>query len=266
MSGVSSMNDRVPLEIEQLLALRPLSFQGLNELLQELDAEILCHAAWKTRTFVDCLHEAELAHLVRAYVLLEELAPRAFCGGSTTQVPQLLAALKTFNAELSQELTVWAFHTSTNPYVPFGTSNSSRGAAHTVDEYQRLESERAARRSNLKDKAQAEAKERRAMRESAHRRRVVGHEIENEKRNRHINELLRMPAVDRLMQICAMQDHPPGYFPIEVIELSVVEQLSPEQRDALLVWLRRAPRGPWRRLRSAITAALEADAVARKGS
>lgn len=250
------MNDGVPLEIEQVLALRPLNFQGLNELLQELGADRLCNAAWKTRTFVECLHEAELAHLVRAYVLLEELAPRAFCGGSTTQVPQLLAALKPINAELSQELTVWAFHTSTNPYVPFGTSNSSRGTAHTVDEYQRLESERAARGDSLQNKAQAEARERRAMRESAHRRRVAGHEVENEKRTRHISELLKMSSVDRLMQLCATQDRPPGYFPVEVIELSAVELLSLEQRGALLVWLCRAPRGPWRRLRSAIASFL----------
>ncbi len=259
------MNDRVPPEIEQVLALRPLSLQGLNGLLQELGADRLCRAAWKTRTFVGRLLDAELAHLVRAFVLLEEMAPRAFCGGSTTQVPQLLSALEAINSELSRELTIWAFHTTSNPYVPFGTSNSSRGAAHTTVEYVRLEAERSALRSDLQDRAQAEAQVRRALRASAHSQRLIGHVSENEKRTRLINDLLEMPAVDRLVQICQMHDRPPGYFPLEVIELSAVEQLSPEQRGALFVWLRDAPRGPWRRLRSAIALLLEGNAVARNG-
>jgi hypothetical protein len=43
------MNDRVPPEIEQVLALRPLSLRGLNGLLQELGADRLRNAACETR-------------------------------------------------------------------------------------------------------------------------------------------------------------------------------------------------------------------------
>lgn len=43
------MKDRVPLEIEQVLVLRPRSCQGLDGLLEELDAESRCRAAWETR-------------------------------------------------------------------------------------------------------------------------------------------------------------------------------------------------------------------------
>ena len=260
------MNEQVPPEVQRLLALCPLGLQGLSELLQELGADMLCRAAWKTRNFVGGLSETDLVHLVKAYVFLEELAPRAFCAGSTTQVPQLLTVLGAINRELSRELTVWAFHTTSNSYVPYGTVNSSRDVARTTEEYTRLEAGRTARRENLHERAQAEALARREARSLAHFERVSGHAIGNADRARRIALLLVQPPVDRLVHLCQNQDLSPGFFPPEVVVTAAIGQLTADQQKSLLEWLRHAPRGPWRRVRSAATALVHARAVADLGS
>lgn len=260
------MSEQVPPEVQRLLALRPLGLQGLSELLQELGAERLCRAAWKTRNFVEGLSEIDLVHLVKAYVFLEELAPRAFCAGSTTQVPQLLTVLGAINRELSRELAVWAFHTTSNSYVPFGTANSSRDVARTTEEYTRLEANRTARRENLHERAQAQALVRREARSSANFERVSGHASANAERARRVALLLAQPPVDRLVHLCRNQDLPPGFFPPEVVDAAAIGQLTADEQKSLLEWLRHAPRGPWRGVRSAVRALVLARAEAGGGN
>ena len=260
------MNEQVPPEVQRLLALCPLGLQGLSALLQELGADKLCRAAWKTRNFVGGLSETDLVHLIKAYVFLGELAPHAFCAGSTTQVPQLLTVLGAINRELSRELTVWAFHTTSNPYVPFGTANSSRDVARTTKEYTRLEAGRTARRASLHERAQAEALARREARSLAHFERVSGHASANADRARCIALLLVQPAVDRLVYLCQNQDRPPGSFPHEVVDAAAMGQLTADQQKSLLEWLRLAPRGPWRGVRSAARALVLARAEADRGN
>jgi hypothetical protein len=153
------------------------------------------------------------------------------------------------DVELADELTIWAFHMSSNPYVPYGTRNPSRYQASTTKEYWRLEVGRGVRRTELLEDARAAATERRAARAERHVARMRDHVDAVRRRLDLIAEMRALPPPERMRFLIQHSEHPPGYFPNEFVDVEGSLKLPAPVQAGLIEWLAWAPRGPWRLMR-----------------
>ena len=96
-----------------------------------------------SRRLADGLTTDEVARLVLLFTKLEDLEePYRLGGGSATAVPNLLDELSRRDPELAQELRIWAFHTSTNPYIPFGSSRHEGLHVEALAEHEQKQAQR----------------------------------------------------------------------------------------------------------------------------
>lgn len=227
----------------------------LSSLSERVGVSALNDFAWNIRTWLPDLNIEKIAKLVKVFTRLELCVPN-FCRGSTTQVHVLLHALDGRDPSLAEELRAWAFHTTKNPYVPFGTYGAMRRVAHSVADYYRLTHERRAKVAGDERLRSERAKERKAHRAISHVSRLKAHEMVVRKRAARVASIAHVDPTERLEAIARDDEHPPYYYPEEFanVDRKVLGSMDPVLLTKLASKLARAPRGKWRNLRRRLLA------------
>lgn len=224
---------------------------SLESLVRDFWNSRLAHFECGIRARFPDLTVDQLAKLIKVFVRLE-LLDKGWSRGSTSEVYMLLRELSVRDPSLASELQIWAFHTTKNPYVPFGTRNRAREKAGSVAEYHRLIYERQAEVGKSEFLRTELANSRKQGRAISHSARIDAHNISNQKRSEKINALACIAdSVKRLEEIARDSEHPPFYYPENFadIELSTLNTLNPVLRKALAEKLSCAPKGKWKTLR-----------------
>lgn len=225
--------------------------------LQMLVAELTPHRLVK---LADSLHErsnqlptAALAALVKLFTQLESLdAPHQLRRGSVTPVPRLLRELESRDADLARELSIWAFHTSRNPYIPFGSDNAERETAASVIAYHRMRSEREKAVVAADKQQRMQRSQRLAERATTHTKARELHAQQNERRAELLVVLEKLAASERLARIAGATELPIAAFPASWASIPAAEHLAKDTRLELRRRLARAPKGPWQALAAAL--------------
>lgn len=222
----------------------------MGSIAERFGVSALNHFAWSIRDRLVDLRPDEIAKLVKVFTRLE-LCIADFCRGSTTQVHVLLHALYGRDPSLAEEMRIWAFHTTKNPYVPFGTYRAMRGVARSVTDYYRLTHERRATVAEAERLRSEQAKHRKEERAIAHGARIEAHEKAIVSRNARVEALARIDPVRRLETIARDSEHPPYYYPEKFAQVDrrALSVLGPVLLATLAERLSRAPKGKWRNLR-----------------
>lgn len=204
------------------------------------------------------LSSDELARLVLLFTKLEDLEePYRIGRGSATSVPWLLRELSRHDAELAKELAVWAFHTSTNPYIPSGSSRHESLHLESLADHERKHALRWGEHFAVNQQRHEERLKRVAERSQAHEFRRRAHAEWNARREELIAQLRELDETERLARIAAINTHPVAAFPEAWASVADAKQLPAETRLSLCRRLQRAPRGPWRELLIALRAELK---------
>lgn len=174
--------------------------------------------------------------------------------GSTSQVYRLVQELRDRDQALAEEICDWAIRNALNPYVPFGTYNTDRITARNLEEYYSLRAARFARQAERERLDQERAARRRAERSYRHAARQALHAELKTERNRIIEPLDRLDAIERLCLAVRDDHHPLWFYPerYAVVSSEEIERIDPVTRSRLLQKLVNAPRGPWRQLRQTL--------------
>ena len=160
------------------------------------------------------LSAAELAKLVVLFTRLEDLQePYRIGRGSTTAVPGLLRELSRRDAQLGKELTIWAFHTSTNPYIPFGSSRHESSHLESLAEHERRDAQGWAEHYAVNEQRHQERLRRVEERAQVHESERRLHAERNARREEFIAQLCRFDDTERLARIAAINTHPVAAFP-----------------------------------------------------
>lgn len=196
------------------------------------------------------LNAGQIAKLIKIFTLAEFIQGKD--RGSTAQIHKMLLRLRSKNPSAANELEIWAFHTSANSYVPYGTSNICRREAHTVAEYRDLVRNRDEKNQRLNDERTAAAKLRREERARQHDRRQVAHRDSNSERQQVIKAIGAIPdAVGRLDVIARHPNRNIRYFPAQFAQVSSddIQRIEPTARELLLMKIGSSKKGDWGRLR-----------------
>jgi hypothetical protein len=179
-----------------------------------------------------------------------ELCVPKFCGGSTEKVSVLLHELRQRDPDVAEELAAWAFHTTRNPYVPFGTQNVIRASASSIAEFRRRTHERLMHVTADEDARGDEAAKRKEERRLAHEQRSEQHHEEIRQRAAELDALLSLSAAQRLRHIADDLSRSPYFYPEAwaVVSADEVAELGVDVVKRLQARLVRPPRGPWRDL------------------
>ena len=208
--------------------------------------------AWRVQDQLSELSADQIGKLIRVFTRLEILAG-GWGRGSTSQVPALLAELDRRDRALAYELRIWAFHTTNNPYIPFGSYGWARDRARSVAEYYRLTRERQAEVAKAEHLRSDQALQRKRKRAIEHSDRIAAQLRAKISRDNLIDVLARIadPA-KRLEAIASDCEHPPYYYPEEFakVDSGVLSLLEQEVLSSLAGKLSRAPKGAWRKVRS----------------
>ena len=195
------------------------------------------------------LSAAGLAKLVVLFTRLEDLQePYRIRRGSTTAVPGLLRELSRRDAQLGKELTIWAFHTSTNPYIPFGNSRHESSQLESLVENEQRQAQRWAEHHAVNQQRHEERLRRVAERAQVHESERRVHAKRNVQREELIAHLGELDDMERLARIATMNTHPVAAFPEAWASATAAMQLPAETKLSLCRRLQRAPKGPWREL------------------
>ena len=208
------------------------------------------HALFEdSRRLADGLTTDEVARLVLLFTKLEDLEePYRIGRGSTTAVPGLLRELSRRDAQLAKELTIWAFHTSNNPYIPFGSSRHESLHVEALAEHERRDAQRWAEHYAVNEQRHQERLRRVAERAQVHESERRVHASRNAQREELIADLSQLDDIERLARIAFISTHPVAAFPEAWAVVSAAKQLPAETKQALCRRLQRAPKGPWREL------------------
>ncbi len=199
------------------------------------------------------LSTEELTRLVLLFTKLEHMEePYCIIRGSTTVVPWLLRELSHREPELAQELTIWAFHTSTNPYIPSGSRRRESGHVKALVGSGRVDEQQRAYYAAVDQRRQEERMKRVAERAQAHESRRRAHVEWNARREELIAQLRELDETERLARVAAIGSHPVAAFPYEWASVPAAKRLSTPTKRALIHRLQRAPKGPWRTLLTAL--------------
>ena len=167
---------------------------------------------------------------------------------STTAAPGLLRELSRRDAQLGKELTIWAFHTSTNSYIPFGSSRHESSHVESLAEHEQKQAQRWAEHYAVNEQRHQERLRRVAERAQVHESERRLHAWRNAQREELIAHLDGLDDMERLARIAAMNTHPVAAFPEAWAVVSAAKQLPAETKQSLCRRLLRAPEGPWREL------------------
>ena len=204
------------------------------------------------------LDDSELVHLIRVFIRLENATNSgggmggSFCGGSTTAVPSLLRELALQNPSLSEEMIQWAFHTTKNPYVPFGTYNRCRYAAHSVSDYLKLNTARLAAKYDAHTRRSEKAMELAAKRAADHADCMRLQQERKQRRAEHLGRVARLDPIQRIEDLLVRRDCAPDYYPREWANIAAAKALRIEQQIDLVERLTHAKRGPWKALKKTL--------------
>lgn len=196
------------------------------------------------------LNADQIAKLIKIFTLAEFVLGDSL--GSTAQIHKMLLRLRAKDPSAANELEIWAFHTSANSYVPYGTSNICRREAHTVAEYRDLIRNRDEKNQRLNNERSAAARLRREERARQHDRRQVAHRDSNAERQQVIKAIGAIPdAVGRLDVIARHQNRNIRYFPAQFALVSEddIQRIEPAARKLLLMKIGSSKKGDWGRLR-----------------
>ena len=205
--------------------------------------------------FEDSIHLAdglttdEVARLALLFTKLEDLEePYRIGRGSATAVPNLLHELSRRDPELAQELRIWAFYTSTNPYIPFGSSRHESLHVESLAEHEQKQAQRWAEHHAVNQQRHEERLRRVAERAQVHESERRAHAERNAQRGELIAHLRELDDMERLARIAFISTHPVAAFPEAWALVPAAKQLPAETKQALCRRLQRAPKGPWREL------------------
>jgi hypothetical protein len=249
------MTDSAKIILETLLLIDEQSDAALNTAAERFGVRDLNGFAWRIRDLLPNLTADELAKLAKVFTRMETVAS-SFCGGSTSQVHILIDALDRRDPELAEELLAWAFHSTKNPYVPFGTRGVMRDVANSVSAYRRLTRERNAQTAAAEQQRTEEAKRRKEARAADHGARIADHDKDNAERQARIELLSRITdPIERLEAVANDMETPPYIYPEEWADVVPADlgRLNPATLSALAERLTRTPKGRWRNLRRMLT-------------
>lgn len=221
------------------------------------NAHDLNHFAWNINKCFP-LDDRALVQLIKVFTRLENAMnvkggmAGSFCGGSTTAIPGLLRELALQNPSLAREMTHWAFHTTKNPYVPFGTYNHCREAARSVSDYLTLNTTRLATNDDADTKRSEKAKELAAKRAADHEDRMGLQHERKQSRSEHLSRVARLDPRQRIEDLLVRRDCAPDYYPREWANIDAAMGLSMAQQIELVGRLTHAQRGPWKMLKRAL--------------
>ena len=221
----------------------------LRKLVMEIGKPRLHALFERSHRLADGLTTDEVARLVLLFTKLEDLEePYRLGRGSATAVPNLLDELSRRDPELAQELRIWAFHTSTNPYIPFGSSRHESLHVESLAEHEQKQARRWAKHYAVNEQRHQERLRRVAERAQVHESERRLHAGRNAQREELIADLRQLDDIERLARIAAINTHPVAAFPEAWAMVSAAKQLPAETKQALCRRLQRAPKGPWREL------------------
>lgn len=208
------------------------------------------HALFESvRRFACELSSDELARLVLLFTKLEDLEePYRIGRGSATVVPWLLRELSHREPELAKELAVWAFHTSTNPYIPSGSSRHESLHLESLADHERKHALRWGEHFAVNQQRHEERLRRVAERAQVHASERRAHAERNAQREELLGQLSELDETERLARLAVISTHPVGAFPAEWASVADAKQLPAETKLSLCRRLQRAPKGPWREL------------------
>ncbi len=242
--------------LEACLSINEQSDSDLKLLLENFGAELGRFESNLKVNFSE-LETGEIEKLIKIFTRLDLITKYEFGSGSTSQIYILLEELEKRGSQLADELRIWAFHTTNNPYVPFGTRNQARSTAKSVSEYYRLQHERQAEVTNHEHQQKEQAKKNVEGRANRHKQRLEEHKNENEERRVLINGVIQLKdSIQRLIAILKDDKHPPYYYPEKFAEIdkNSLSGLPVEISEKLVQRLSRAPKGKWRDLRGMLIA------------
>ena len=196
------------------------------------------------------LNSGQIEKLIKIFTLAEFVHGKKV--GSLAQIHKMLAHLRARDPSAANELEIWAFHTSPNNYVPYGTSNVYRLQAHTVLEYRELIRKRDEENQRMDDERTAAAKLRREERAHQNDLRLVAHQDSNSERQRVIKAIEAIPdALGRLDVIARHPNWNIRYFPAQFALISAddLQRIEPATRELLLIKIGSSKKGDWGRLR-----------------
>ena len=237
----------------------------LRKLVMELGKPRLHAFFERVWRLADSLTTDEVARLVVIFTKLEDLEePHRVGRGSATVVPNLLHVLSGRDPELAQELRIWAFHTSTNSYIPFGSSRHEGLHVVSLAEHEQKQAQRWAEHYAVNEQRHQERLRRVAERAQVHESERRIHAGRNAQREELIAHLDGLDDMERLARIAAINTYPVAAFPEAWAMVSAAKQLPAETKQALCRRLQRAPKGPWRDLLIALREELKPALVSAK--
>lgn len=172
--------------------------------------------------------------------------------GSATPIPHMIQQLP---SPLRYEMEIWAFHTTNNGYIPFGTINRCRYEAESVSDYHRLLVERDERIETSKQEALKRRQKIKQERAALHEGRMKLQRARSKQRAELIERIASIEdSLERLRQIAEIVDFPPYAMPTSFADIghSSIVQLGYPATYLLMKRLRNSPRGKWRQLYSGI--------------
>lgn len=195
------------------------------------------------------LNKDEIVSLLKGLVAAEEKLK--WTGGSVSAIIWVFRELERRDTDLATKLAEWILQHTSNPYVPFGTTNFG---ARSLDE---LRSRRAAWESRKAATVEAELKRQEGAKVKRRQRQLDGEKrVQRQKKAAYerqalLDEFQSLTPRQRLERIAFDTDHPIKFFPTDFADVGteVLKSLSGSTRIQLLQRLRKVGRGPWKRLR-----------------
>ena len=244
------MDDLMRQALRRCLDVNPRARAGELSLLVSGLGKKRVHAIFESvRRFAGELSSDELARLILLFTKLEDLEdPYRIGRGSATSVPWLLRELSRRDPELARELTIWAFHTSANPYIPYGSSRHESLHVESLAEHEQKQAQRWAEHYAVNERRHGERLRRVAERAQVHAAERRAHAEWNAQRADLLARLGELDDTERLAHLADISTHPMGAFPDTWAVVSAAKQLPAETKLSLCRRLQRAPKGPWREL------------------
>jgi hypothetical protein len=170
--------------------------------------------------------------------------------GSASQVHVLIEVLRESNPILAAETAGWAFRSTNNPYIPFGTAGRYRNVATSVDEYHKLVSASEHRQNQVEEKELIKKNERRAEADRRHQIRTQKQKENCDLRNLYLSSLKTESVTEMLTIIANDSERSPYFYPEKFIDdgRDILDELNIDLKQTLLKKLQYPPRGKWRQL------------------
>ncbi|MBM4308409.1 MAG: hypothetical protein FJ115_16360 [Deltaproteobacteria bacterium] len=221
-----------------------------SRLLEIKDDENINRLHWREWDSVTgTLSKDEIVSLLKGLVAAEEKLK--WTGGSVSAIIWVFRELERRDTDLTTKIAEWILQHTSNPYVPFGTTNFGARSLDELQSYKAAWESRRAATGKAELKRQEEANVRRRQRQLDGEKRVQRQKKAAYERQTLLDEFQSLTPRQRLERIAFDTDHPIEFFPTDFADVGteVLKSLSGPTRIQLLQRLRKVGRGPWMRLR-----------------